>query len=570
MAERSIIVKGTSMQDALSKGLFLLNAERNEVSYEVLQEGSLGRGSLVGTPYKVRVTVGGPPPKGEEEPLPLPDFASTIAEIRPEDLQSLSTSEFLALLERVEASVVPVYAAEIRAEEPAGPAAIDGEVFVEVAPNRMEAFVTVTPAHGGGRDVTTADVHAGLAAAGVRYGIDETAVAEAVARRATRLPIARGLLPQAGGSAQVRYVTPEGALADEMPVGREVCPGAVVAVKIPPAEGAPGTTVLGEALPPHLGHDISLHARKGKNLHVSPDGRELVATASGIVSLVEGKVHVENTLLLERDITAASGHIHFVGDIVIRGSVLRGVSVTAGGHVTIEGNVDVAVVQAGGNVTIGGGILGRGVGTIRAKGSVTCKFIQDAKVWAGGDVLVEDYVRGGEVQAERRVAVGGSVVGGQVYGIAGVRVRAAGSEHRTPTALAAGGAIRAREEIERIRLHVQNQGERLEAVEKILADLLAVERRGEALSAQQRLVAVKAVEERARLHSEIGHLADRKSALLADLDETRAAVVSITQKAFARTRILIDDAALELTADTQYANFTKDPNTSSIRMTALT
>ena len=317
MTERSIIVKDTSVEQALAKGLLLLGAERGEVTYEVLQEGARPRNGLPGTPYKLRVSVGGsaPPPDSEDNMVSLPTFTSHVPEMEAEELEGLSSAEFLALLERVEASVARVVpAAEVDAggvEEES--AVIDGDVFVEVATNRMEAFVTITPAHGGGREVTTADVSAALAASGVRYGVAAGALADAVLRRATRHLVATGLRPQAGADAQIRFMTEEGALTEEVPTGREVHPGMVVAVKAAPLEGASGVNVLGQALPAHLGRDISLHIRRGKNLRVSADGRELIAVTNGIVSVIDDKILVENALQFDRDITSAVGNIDFVG-----------------------------------------------------------------------------------------------------------------------------------------------------------------------------------------------------------------------------------------------------------------
>jgi hypothetical protein len=375
---RSIIVKGASLEEAVSQGVFLLNAPRDQVTYEVLQEGSAGRNGRLAVPYSSASVSAAPsrtprpaaPPWAR--PVPQDGARSGHGGISPQDLESLSSPAFLALLERVaertRAAIAAAGTGDGRAgSDPANAAfdaaaALDSEVVVEVAPNHMEAYLTVTPAFGGGREADAADVRGALAAHGVRYGIDEAALAEAIAgKRAARLRVALGLAPQAGAAAAIRYVYPGGACAEAPSNAFEVAPGTVVAVKTGPGEGAPGMSVLGEVLPAHRGQDLSLLRHKGKNLSVSPDGRALVATASGRVSATaDGKIHVESTLVLDRDVTpAVDGNLHFGGDILIRGSVARGVSVTAGGSVTITGNVDVAVVQAGGDVTIEGGVHGR-------------------------------------------------------------------------------------------------------------------------------------------------------------------------------------------------------------------
>lgn len=570
--ERSIIVKGTSLEDAVAKGIGLLGVARSEITYEVLQQGATGRNKAIGVPFKLRVTVGGTPvPRLPDEEIALPRFSvGSTDDWEADALQRLSPDEFLALLERTEAEVVAAIDGESAQAPDVALAGIDGEVQVEVAPSRMEAFVTVTAAQRGGQEAGVAEVHAALAAAGICYGIDAVAVSEAVTTRAHRVVVARGLPPQPGVDARLRYITVGGTFEDTLPDRREVKEGMVIAVKSPPAEGASGTSVLGDLLPPHLGRDLSLHTLKGKNLRVSSDGRELVALTKGVVSLAGGKVQVESALMIERDVALETGNLDFIGDIVIQGSIRRGVSVKAGGDITVRGNVEVAIVQAGGDVTVEGGVLGRGMGIIRAKGSVTCKFVQEAKIRAGGDVMVEDYARSSDVQADRRVTVGNTVIGGQVYGATGVRVRTAGGEQEIPTTLAAGSGLRVREEAERIRAQTASLTERLAQVEAVLEALVAVERDGAPLPAAERLDAIKAVQERARLRGEIHYLDYQKLELIAQLDAARAAIISITLKAYPRTRILIDEAALELPVVTQYANFTKDPATSTIRITALT
>lgn len=580
--QRSIIVKGSSLEDAIGKGLLLLGARRGEITYEVLQEGARGRSNGLGTPYRLRVSVGGAPvPAPAETPDEAGDagVSSALTDLGADELAPLSCGEFLALLDLVAASLQPTgETADSDGVAPSSAAgALDGKVFVEIAPSRMEAFVTVTPPQQNGREMTAADVHAALGASGVRYGLDEAAIGEAARRRLTRHRVAAGLAPKMGANARLRFVTDvDGDLCDEPAQGREVQNGDLVAIKTPAGEGAPGMTVLGETLPPHGGRDLPLGARRGRNVCVSPDGLSLFATASGVVSAEGGgnelRLHVESALILDRDITAAQGNVEFVGDIVIRGSVGRGVAVRAGGNVYVNGNVDVAVIQAGGSVSVGGGILGRGAGVVRAlAGNVQCRFVEDARVDAAGDIEVEDYVRNAQVRAGRRANVGGAVVGGQVYGEQGVRVRVAGSEAGAATTLAAGTVLRAREQIEKLRERAQAAGERLVAVEAATTDLLQPERGGVPLAAGERVQALRAVTETARLRAQIERFGEEKSRLVAEIEEARRAnvSVSVTQKAHARTRVAINDAALELPVVTQYATFTRDAN-GDIRLTALT
>jgi hypothetical protein len=163
------------------------------------------------------------------------------------------------------------------------------------------------------------------------------------------------------------------------------------------------------------------------------------------------------------------------------------------------------------------------------------------------------------------------VVGGQIYGVRGVRVRDAGAPQGTPTTLAAGAGLGAREEIERLRERCASVAEREAHLTAVIGEAVAAEQVvGAAPSVDRRLAAVRAVEERARLAAENDALQARRNALLAEIDAPRPAAVSVTNKAHPRVRVLIDDAALELPTATQYANFTRDVASGAIRVTALT
>src|SRR5690349_7898869 len=108
MSERSIIVKGNTLENALSRAMALLSVSRSEITYEVLQEGSWGRSGLVGTPFKLRVTVGGAPvPAPLEAASPgatgsgeisLLDLLPVTKDPGMDDLETLSPREFLAFL----------------------------------------------------------------------------------------------------------------------------------------------------------------------------------------------------------------------------------------------------------------------------------------------------------------------------------------------------------------------------------------------------------------------------------------------------------------------------------------
>ena len=92
------------------------------------------------------------------------------------------------------------------------------------------------------------------------------------------------------------------------------------------------------------------------------------------------------------DVDFSSGNINFIGDVTISGGVTSGFEVKAGGDIEVDGVVESARVESGGNITLHKGIAGAEKGMIQADGAITARFIENARVMAGGDVTVSDAI----------------------------------------------------------------------------------------------------------------------------------------------------------------------------------
>ncbi len=151
------------------------------------------------------------------------------------------------------------------------------EVSVIVDRDRMEATLTVKIPKNS-RKITLEEVSEKIQAAGVVYGIDEEAVKRAYERPGFPAICARGTAPVAGTDASVRYNFDESLKGrpTELDDGRVdfkdlnmftvVNKGDLLAEKIPPLAGTPGTDVLGQTVSAKNGRDIPVPA--GKNVVV--------------------------------------------------------------------------------------------------------------------------------------------------------------------------------------------------------------------------------------------------------------------------------------------------------------
>ncbi|HEU5318347.1 MAG TPA: FapA family protein [Chloroflexota bacterium] len=299
--------------------------------------------------------------------------------------------------------------------------------------------------------------------AGIVNGLDEELVEHLSGKVLDRpVVIARGQQPKNGEDARIEFVfealqgekeqeKAQQAEAAQAGPGRvdfremgkgpaSVEPETVLARKVALVPAEDGFTVKGKAIPAKKSKDLELRRLAGQNTRVSDDGNEIVATTGGMASRVGEKIAVLPVHTVDGDVDFKSGNVYFEGNLQIRGGIKPGFKVTATGSVNVGGTVEGATVEAGGDVTVTGGIVGQKEGVIRAGGAVTARFVQEAEIHAGGSVTVGSEIRESTVISERKVTVvgAGRVVGGRVRGRDGVELREAGSQAATPTSLQAG------------------------------------------------------------------------------------------------------------------------------------
>lgn len=317
----------------------------------------------------------------------------------------------------------------------------DAEARLEIAADRMSVTIRLEPAYGG-RTPTAEDLRAALNEAGVSYGIDPdciTALAEAGCGEAV---VAQGKPPRQGVDAvfeplvtDMRDRTPQAnaqGTVDFRDLGEipQVEPSDVLMRRIPATPGEEGLDVMGQPVLPNPGKDAPF-AAKLHGAEISPeDPSLLLATIRGMpVSLPDG-VNVEQVLTVE-NVDMSTGNLDFDGTIHIKGDVHPDMKVKASGDVTVKGLVDSAEIEAGADVRVGGGIIGKS--RVRAGGTLTARFTEGSHLEAGDTIAVEDTVVQGELQAINQVLVGtrqatrGRIMGGSVRAALLVRAPVIGS-----------------------------------------------------------------------------------------------------------------------------------------------
>jgi uncharacterized protein (DUF342 family) len=408
-----------------------------------------------------------------------------------------------------------------------------GRLIVDINRDGLSASLTVFPPAGDEQPVTPEEARERLGEAGVIFGIDEEALARAVAvQTGTSCQVAFGQQPVQGqdGRIELRFKTDFSDIQlSELANGRvdyynlnlvqNVEVDQVLAVRTPPGPGEPGKTVTGDDLRARPGKEARLFA--GKNTRWSDDGTTLVATAQGHVLLADNKVEVHTVFEQPGNVDFSTGNLDCLGSVLIRGDVKAGFTVKAAGDVEIMGTIDGGTIIADGNIQVRKGILGHGDSKVAAGGSLMAKFIENSRVEAGKDI-VADAVMHSQVLAGENVIVGGKkglIVGGMVRAGRDVMAKTIGSYLTTPTNVEAGVRPELRSLHAETAAAINDRKVNLEKIDKAVKLLTKLEKAAGKLPEEKRVML-------SRLQQTLVHLHQEVESLQKKLTETEAEITA--------------------------------------------
>ncbi len=190
--------------------------------------------------------------------------------------------------------------------------------------------------------------------------------------------------------------------------------------------GVNGYTVTGKEIIAKNGKAQNI--LKGKGFTLLSDQKTYVAATSGRIFLKGNVLEIVNVLEVE-EVNLATGNIMFDGSVHVRGNVGMGTMIQLTGDLVVDGVVEAAMIQCGGNVIVRCGVNASGMGFVRASGNVESKFYESAKIYAGGDIKA-NYSLNSELYATGQIIVSGSkgsLAGGVAYAEKGIKVDNAGN-----------------------------------------------------------------------------------------------------------------------------------------------
>lgn len=324
--------------------------------------------------------------------------------------------------------------------------------------------------------------------------------------------------------------------------------------RIPPTPGTAGVDVVGEPLPAVPGKEVPFDKDCSGAEPDPQDANVLRAAIKGHPVILRQGVRVDPALRV-KNVDLTTGNIDFDGSVEVQGNISSGFTLRATGDVVVRGMVEKAVVTAGRDLLINGGVLGENLGRdpegqlnlvtrLRAGQNFSAKYINLAKVTAGVDLVVREYALQSQLVAGRDLRLGqptgkGSLIGGHAKAGRAVIANILGSEASVAGEVMVGRLpckrkllASLREELTLCEFNIRKLNEALRALiqgphTKASEDKVNRIRRAQ-LSLQKR-------------HRRLKALVDRISARLDAASEAR---VEVKRKLYANVSICIDGVCL--------------------------
>lgn len=215
--------------------------------------------------------------------------------------------------------------------------------------------------------------------------------------------------------------------------------GELIATLLLPLEGAAGLDLEGHEIPVGKPTAAKLRAGKGVRSEECDDCIRFLADIDGRLMQQDGNISVEDTYSVKGDVSLATGNIKHTGSLVISGDVREGARIEADGDIFIKGMVEPSDIICGGDLVVGGGILGDPEHAIQVEGTVQARYLNEVALRCGGDLTIISQIDHSDVATCGQVIVTrGRIAGGKVRAYLGGRIGQAGAAGSTGTEIILG------------------------------------------------------------------------------------------------------------------------------------
>lgn len=434
------------------------------------------------------------------------------------------------------------------------------------------AYARFYPPSTGGQLLTLDDIVSDLQFAGVKHGIRKKAIQHFLDNRqyCRRYIVAEATLPVEGHDASIEYFFDVNATAkpkqnedgsvDFHQLGNiELAEEGMKLAELTPADkGRPGISVLGAPLPPKKVKVMRL--RYGRNIRMSGDKCRLYAEVPGHVTLVEDMVMLSDVYRVPANVDASTGDIKFSGTVEVTGNVNTGFAIDATGDIIVNGVVEGAILNSGGNIVLKRGMQGMDRGELCAAGNITAKFLENCRVKCEGG-LMADAVLHSDVECKEEIEIKGKkglINGGYVRTYGGISASSIGSTMGSSTKV----------EVMSERELILRRNDLLDKVKEKEGELKKIESVAEAVKQQlaqkieispEHLAFIKqATKMKPGIKKEIREMQYEAESIQAMVDRNRGACIKIYKEVFSGVKIIVKDAMRIQNEHLSHCRFVRD------------
>lgn len=212
-----------------------------------------------------------------------------------------------------------------------------------------------------------------------------------------------------------------------------------IAIMSLPREGVPGLDLQGNEISVEKPKAAKLRAGKGVRTEESPGRITYYAEVAGRLANKDGCISVENVYAINGDVNINVGNIHHTGTVTISGDVCEGATIEVDGDLFIKGLVEPCHIRCGGDLVVGGGVVGDEEHDIEVGGYVQARYLNDVTLICGGDVSVTSQIDHCHIQTLGKIdSARGRIAGGVIKTYQGGRVGQAGAPGATGTEIIIG------------------------------------------------------------------------------------------------------------------------------------
>lgn len=371
------------------------------------------------------------------------------------------------------------------------PRAVDAASIFHVSEDHMEAYACILPPLNDGEAMTQEQFLENIRYGGITFGIDQEAVSKLISGQdyLRIVQVAQGEWPRDGEDGVLEELferkqeQPLELTEEELRQGLDfrkqeplqlIRKGEVICHAKRPVMPQDGKSVSGQALPGKAGLTAYIH--QGENTKLSEDGTLLLADISGAVVVAGDEFTVRKLHIIEKDLEASAGDLHFDGNVLIQGSVKDGITINAAGNIIVEGSVQGGTLISGGTIRIQGEIRGTTETQLHADKQIQCTIMENAVAKAKEDICAEviaDSTAVSEGGCVYALMGRGLIFGGNVKANKSVYAKKIGNVSGCENCFMLGYEPELEEQIESLRTELEEIQGTCEKLKKTIADMQA-------------------------------------------------------------------------------------------------